>query len=146
MALKPLTPALTPPATSPQCSPGPYKRRAPPLEFTTPFPASLRFSPCSSLPLTERRHLRFCTVVARPPRRRPSPSEALVELPVRSSLYCAPAGEFWCTRAAGGRAPVSAPPRPGPPFIRAAVGPRWTERARPVHERVDPVHDLSHKK
>jgi hypothetical protein len=43
--------------------------------------------------------------------------------------------------AAGGRAPVSAPPRPGPPpSVRAAVGPRWTERARPVHGGMDPVH------
>jgi hypothetical protein len=44
MALKPLTPALTPPpwATRPRRSPGPYKRRAPPPEFTAPLPASLQ--------------------------------------------------------------------------------------------------------
>jgi hypothetical protein len=35
-------------------------------------------------------------------------------LPVLSSLYCAPAGELWCTGATGSQAPVSAPPRPGP--------------------------------
>jgi hypothetical protein len=57
MALKPLTPALTALATPPRRSPGPYKRRAPPQELTTPLPASLRFSPHSSLPLTERRRL-----------------------------------------------------------------------------------------
>jgi hypothetical protein len=106
---------VNPPATPPRRSPNPYKRRAPPLEFTTPLPASLRFSPCSSLLLTERRRLRFCTAVARPPRRRTSPGGALAELPVRSSLCCAPAGELWCTGAAGGRAPVSTPPHPGPP-------------------------------
>jgi hypothetical protein len=106
------------------------------LEFTAPLPASLRFSPCSSLPLTERRRLRFYTAVAQPPRGRPSSGEAQAELPVLSSLYCAPAGELWCTGAAGGRTPVSAPPRSG------TLCPRWTERARPVHGRVDPVHDL----
>jgi hypothetical protein len=100
MALKPLTPALTPPATPPQRSPDPYKR-------TAPLPASLLFSPRLSLPLTERRRLRFCTAVARPPRRRLSPGEALAELPVGSSLYCAPAGE----RATTPRPPpLSTPP------------------------------------
>jgi hypothetical protein len=142
MALKPLTPALTPPTTPPRCSPDPYKRRAPPPEFTAPLPASLRFSPRSSLPLTEHRHLWFCTAIARPPRCRPSSSEALAELPVLSSLYCAPAGELWCTGVAGGRTLVSVPPRPAPPSVRAAIGLWWTERARSVHGRVDPVHDL----
>jgi hypothetical protein len=120
-ALKPLTSPLTPPATPPRCSPDPYKRRVPPPEFTTPLPAFLHFSPCSSLPLPERHHLRFCTAVAWPPRRRPSPGKALVELPVRSSLYCAPASELWCTGA-----PVSAPPCLAPPLpsVRAAIGPR----------------------
>jgi hypothetical protein len=128
MALKPLTPALTPLATPPRRSPDPYKRRAPPPEFTAPLPASLHISPRSSVPLTERRRLRFCTAVAWPPRHRPSSGEARAELPVLSSLYCAPAGELWCTGAA--------------PSVRDAVGPWWTERARPVHGRVDPVHDL----
>jgi hypothetical protein len=146
MVLMPLTSALTPapPATPPRCSLDPYKRRAPPPKFTTPLPASLHFSPRSSLPLTECRRLRFCTTVARPPRCRPSPGEALAELPVRSSLCCAPAGELWCTGAAGGRALVSVPPRPGPPSVRATVGPWWTERARPVHGCVDPIHDFIH--
>jgi hypothetical protein len=76
MGLKPLMPALTPPATPPRRSPDPYKRRAPPPEFTAPLPASLRFSPRSSLPLTKRHRLRFCTAIARPPRRRPSSGEA----------------------------------------------------------------------
>jgi hypothetical protein len=57
MALKPLMPALTFPATPPRRFPGPYKRRAPPPELTAPLPASLCFSPHSSLPLTERRRL-----------------------------------------------------------------------------------------
>jgi hypothetical protein len=90
MALKPLTLALIPPATPPQRSPNPYKRRAPPSEFTAPLPASLCFSPRSSLPLTERRCLRFCTTVARPPCHRPSSGEPLAELPVLLSLYIAP--------------------------------------------------------
>jgi hypothetical protein len=90
MVLKPLMPALTPVATPPRCSSDPYKRRAPPPEFTAPLPASLRFSPCSSLPLTERRRLQFYTTVARPPRRRPSSGEAQTELPVLLSLSVAP--------------------------------------------------------
>jgi hypothetical protein len=95
--VKAINAGVNPPATPPRRSPDHYKRRAPPPEFTTPLPASLRFSPCSSLPLTERRRLRFCTAVAQPPRRRPSPGEALAELPVCFSLYCTTAGELWCT-------------------------------------------------
>jgi hypothetical protein len=38
MALKPLTTALTAPATPPRRSPVPYKRRAPSLSFTAPLP------------------------------------------------------------------------------------------------------------
>jgi hypothetical protein len=94
MALKPLTPTLTPPATAPWHSSDNYKRRAPPPEFTAPLLASLRFSPSLSLRLTERRRLRFCTAVARPPRRRPSSGETLAELPVLLSLYCAPSVRF----------------------------------------------------
>jgi hypothetical protein len=41
MALKPLTPALTPLATPPRRSPDPYKRRAPPPDRTSPSPSSL---------------------------------------------------------------------------------------------------------
>jgi hypothetical protein len=123
--VKAINAGVNPLATTPRRSPHPYKRRAPPPEFTAPLPASLHFSPRSSLPLTERRHVRFCTTVARLPRRRPSPGEALAELPVHSSLCCAPTGELWCT---------GVPPRPGPPSVRAVVGPRWTERARPVHD------------
>jgi hypothetical protein len=110
MALKPLTSELAALATSPRRSPGPYKRRAPSPSFTGPLPAHISLSPCSSLPLTERRHHRALTIVARPPRRRSSPGEALIELPVHSSLCCASAGELWRTGAAGGRAPVSTPP------------------------------------
>jgi hypothetical protein len=83
-AIEPLPPRLhfpslnSPPKSSPVFngvkainaginSPPPYKWRAPPPEFTTPLPASLRFSPRSSLPLTERRRLRFCTAVTRAP-------------------------------------------------------------------------------
>jgi hypothetical protein len=102
------------PATPPRRSLDPYKRRAPPPEFTTPLPASLRISPCSSLPLTERRHRQAFTIVARPPQRRSSPGEALDELPMHSSLCCTPVGELWRTGLAGGRAPVNAPPCPPP--------------------------------
>jgi hypothetical protein len=140
MALKPLRPALTP-ATPPRCSPDPYKRRAPPLDFTAPLPASLRFSPRSSVTLTERRHLRFCTTVARPPRRRPSSGEARAELLMLLSHFCAPAGELWGTGAAGGRTSVSAPPCSGTLCPRH----RWStvDRARLAGSpRVDPVHDL----
>jgi hypothetical protein len=86
MSLKTLTPALTAPATSPQRSPDPYKGRA--------------TSPSSSLPLTERRHHRAIPVVARPPRRRSSPGEALDELPMLPSPFCATAGELRRTGAA----------------------------------------------
>jgi hypothetical protein len=79
-------------------------------------PLLFPLSPHLSSPLTEHRRRRTFTTVARPPRRRLSPSEALDELPVRSSLCCAPAGELWRTGAAGGRAPVSASPRPSPPL------------------------------
>jgi hypothetical protein len=109
MALKPLTPVLNPRPPLPGAPPAPYKRRA-------PSPSSFPLSPCLSNPLTEHRRRRAFTVVARPPRRHPSPGEALAELPGHSSLCCAPAGELWRIGAAGGRAPVSAPPRPGPPL------------------------------
>jgi hypothetical protein len=112
MALKPLTSALTAPATPPRRSPGPYKRRAPSPSFTAPLPAHISPSPRSSLPLTECRHHRALTIIACPPRRRSSPGEALIELPVRSSLCCAPTGELWRTGAVRGRAQVSTPPCP----------------------------------
>jgi hypothetical protein len=86
MALKPLTPALAPSATPPRRSPDPYKRRVPPSKFTAPLAAPLRFSPRSCLPLTEPRHLLFCTAIAQPPRHRPSSGEARTELPVLLSL------------------------------------------------------------
>jgi hypothetical protein len=112
MALKPLTSVLTAPATPPRRSPSPYKRRAPSPSFTTPLAAHIFLSSRSSLPLTERRHHLALTIVAHRPRRRSIPGDALIELPERSSLCCAPAGELWRTRAAGGRATVSTPPCP----------------------------------
>jgi hypothetical protein len=112
MVLKPLMSVLTAPATPPRRSPDPYKWRAPSPSFTAPLPAHISLSPRSSLPLTDHRHHQALTIVARPPRRRSSPSEALIELPVHSSLCCAPASELWRTEAAGGRAPVSTPPCP----------------------------------
>jgi hypothetical protein len=112
MTLKPLTSALTAPTTPPRRSPDPYKRRAPSPSFTAPLSAHISLSLRSSLPLTERRHRRALTIITRPPRRRSSPGEALIELPMRSSLCCAPAGELWRTGAAGGRAPVSTPSCP----------------------------------
>jgi hypothetical protein len=94
MSLKTLTPALTAPATSPQCSPDPYKGRAISPSFTAPLPALISLSPSSSLSLTKRRHHRAFPVVAHPPRRRSSPGEALDELSVLPSLFCAPASEL----------------------------------------------------
>jgi hypothetical protein len=91
MSLKTLTPALTAPATSPRCSPDSYKGRAISPSFTAPLPALISLSPSSSLSLTERRHHRAFPAVARPPRRRSSPGEALDELPVLPSVFCAPA-------------------------------------------------------
>jgi hypothetical protein len=32
------------------------------------------------------------------------------------------------------------------PIVHTGVGPRWTERARPVHGDVDPVQELSVRK
>jgi hypothetical protein len=112
MSLKTLTPALTALATSPRRSPDRYKGRAISPSFTAPLPALISLSLSSSLFLTERRHHRAFSVVTRPPRRRLSPGEALDELPVLPSPFCAPAGELRCTGAAGGRAPVSTPPCP----------------------------------
>jgi hypothetical protein len=86
MALKQLTPALTP-ATPPRRSPDPYKRRAPPPDFTAPLPASILLSPCSSIASTERRRLRFCTAIARPPRRLSNSGEALDRTLVSSSSF-----------------------------------------------------------
>jgi hypothetical protein len=57
MALKPLTPALTAPATPPRCSPSPYKRRAPSPEFTASLPAHISLSPRLSNSLIEHRCL-----------------------------------------------------------------------------------------
>jgi hypothetical protein len=111
-SLKTLTPALTTPATSPRRSPDPYKGRAISLSFTTPLPGLISLSPSSSLSLTKRRHHRAFPVVTRPPRRHSSPGEALDELPVLPSPFCAPAGLLRRTEAAEGRGPVSTPPCP----------------------------------
>jgi hypothetical protein len=108
------SPAVTHRHFFPGAPPTPYKRQAPPPSFTTPLPASFPLYPRLSSPPTEHRCHRAFTAVARPPRCRPSPGEALAELPMRSSLCCAPAGELWRTGAAGSRALVSVPPRPGP--------------------------------
>jgi hypothetical protein len=112
MALTPLTPALTASATPPRSSPGPYKRRTPSPEFTAHLPAHTSLSPRMSHSLTERRRLPALHH-RRPPSSTPSsPGEALIELSVPPSPFCAPAGELWRTRAAGGRALVSALPCP----------------------------------
>jgi hypothetical protein len=113
--------------------PAPYKRRAPPPSFTTPIPASFSLSPRLSSPLTEHRCRRTFTAVACPPRCRPSPGEALAELPVRSSLCCAPTDKLCRTGAAGSQASVSAPPRSGtlcPRCRRSTV-----DRAHPAGSR-----------
>jgi hypothetical protein len=112
MALKPLTPALTARPPLPDAPPAPIKGEHPPQASPHLSPLSFSISRSSSLPLTERRHHRAFPVVARPPRHRSSSGEALIELPVSPSPFCAPAGELRCTGAAGGRAPVSAPPCP----------------------------------
>jgi hypothetical protein len=91
MSLRTLTPSLTAPATSPRRSPDPYKGRAISPSFTAPLPALIPPSLSSSLSLTECRHHRAFPVVARPPRRRSSPGEALDELP---SPFCAPPASF----------------------------------------------------
>jgi hypothetical protein len=114
--------------------PTPYKRRATSPSFTAPFPALISLSPSSNLPLTKRRHHRAFPVIAHPPQRRSSPSEALDELPVPPSPFCAPAGELWRTGAAGGRASVSAPPCPlsspasvhGGPSVPSRSTETWT--------------------
>jgi hypothetical protein len=112
MALKPLTPTLTARPPLPGAPPAPIKGEHPPRASPHLSPLSFSLSRSSSLPLTERRHHRAFPVVARPPRRRSSSDEALIELPVPPSPFCAPAGEFRRTGAAGGRVPVSVPPCP----------------------------------
>jgi hypothetical protein len=129
MSLKTLTPALTAPATSPRRSPDPYKGRAISPSFTAPLPALISLSPSSSLSLTERRHHRAFPVVAHPPRRRSSPSEALDELPVLPSPFCAPAGKLWRTGAAEGRVPMSTPPCPLSAPVSVHGGPSVPNRS-----------------
>jgi hypothetical protein len=63
-------------------SPDPYKGRAISPSFTSPLPALISLSPSSSLSFTERRHHRAFPIIARPPRRRSNPGEALEELPM----------------------------------------------------------------
>jgi hypothetical protein len=112
MALKPLTPAINSRPPLPGAPSVPYKRRAPPPEFTAPLPASLRFSPRSSLPLTERRRLPVLHTIAWHPQRCLSSGETRAEFSSLPSPFCAPTGELWRTGAAGGQALVSAPPCP----------------------------------
>jgi hypothetical protein len=88
--VKAINAGVKPQPPLPGAPPTPIKGRAPPPDFTTPLPSSLRFSPRSSLASTERRRLRFCTAIAQPPRRHPSSGEARAELPVLLSLFCAP--------------------------------------------------------
>jgi hypothetical protein len=101
-----------------QPPPGPIKATptTPGAPHTSPRPSLLLShaeNPPHRVPVSFR-----TTAVARSPRRRPSSGEARAELPVLLSLFCALAGELWCTRAAGGHTPVSAPPRSG------TLGPR----------------------
>jgi hypothetical protein len=112
ISLKTLTPVLTASATSPRRSHDSYKGRAIPPSFTAPLPALISLSPSCSLSLTERRHHRAFPAVARPPRRRSSPGEALDDLPVLPSPFCAPTSELRRTGAARGRALVSTPSCP----------------------------------
>jgi hypothetical protein len=64
----------------------------------------------------------FYTTVARPPQRRPSSGDTQAVFPSLPSPLCAPAGELWRTGAAGGQAPMSAPPCPlsAPPWLHGA--------------------------
>jgi hypothetical protein len=140
MAFKPLTRAINSQLPLTGAPPPPYKRRAPPPEFTAPLPASLHFSPCSSLPLTERRHL---TVL---PHRRPA-STALPELRLDpSQVPLAPLSVLRPRRRAlahRSRRRPSSGEHAAVPSVRAGVGPRWTEDTRPVHGDVDPVHGIN---
>jgi hypothetical protein len=112
MALKPLTPALTARPPLPGAPSAPIKGEHPPRASLHLSPLLFSISRSSSLPFTERRHHRAFPVVAHPPRCRSSPGEALIELPVPPSPFCAPAGELRRTGAAGGRAQVSTLPCP----------------------------------
>jgi hypothetical protein len=134
MALKPLTPALTARPPLPGAPPAPIKDEHPPRASPHLSPLSFSLSRSSSLPLTERRHHRAFPVIARPPRRRSSSGEALIELLVPPSPFCTPAGELRRTGAAGGRAPVSAPSCPlsapvsvhGGPSVPGGSTEMWT--------------------
>jgi hypothetical protein len=130
MALKPLMPALTAPATPPQCSPGPYKRRAASLSFTAPLPAPISPSPRPSNPLTERHLLpilhRRCPASSAPP----EPRCFLSRVPhVSLSLLC-PRRRASVHRS--GRR-TSSGERAAVPSVRATVGPRCTARPTLVH-------------
>jgi hypothetical protein len=98
-------------------SPAPLQKASTTPGFTAPLPASLLFSPCLSIALTEHRRHRFYTAVARPPRRSSTSGEALDRTPVSSSFFLSSRGELLWTREPVGRATVS------------SSGRRW----RPVH-------------
>jgi hypothetical protein len=84
----------------------------------SPHPSSPLFSPCLSIALTEHRHHRFYTAIARPPRRSSTLGEALDRTLANSSSFPCSRGEISWIGAPVGRAPVSSSGR----------------RQRPVHD------------
>jgi hypothetical protein len=136
---------------APRAVPAPYKRRAPPPGFTTPFPAPLLFSPRLSIALTEHRRRRFYTTIARPPRRSSTSGEALDRTLANFSSFPCSCGELSWTGAPVGRAPVSPSgrrrkPVHGGPELRWSTG-SWTRSTGfPLGKQFpkNPISDILH--
>jgi hypothetical protein len=117
--------------------PGPYKKRAPPLDFTAPPQLTLPLSrsPCS--PVADLPPHGYFLTVARPPHRCLGLGEPPTGFPAFPSHCCTPAGELPCSTEAGGQAPVSAPPCP-------LSVPPWTGHPDAGPRAMDQVHGISY--
>jgi hypothetical protein len=83
-----------------------------------------------SIALTERHRHRFCTTVARPPRRSSTSGEALDRTLVSSSSFPCSHGELSWTGAPVGRAPMSSSGRRRRP-VHGGPEPRWSTARGP---------------
>jgi hypothetical protein len=150
----PYSPALIPPLESPLTPPSaingvgrkspavthrhfhpehprpPIKGEHPPPSFTAPLLASFPLSPRLSSVLTEHRHRRTFTAVARPPRCSPTSGEALDRTPMSSSCFPSGRGELPWTGAPVGRAPVSSSGRRRRP-VHGGPESRWSTARGP---------------
>jgi hypothetical protein len=139
MALKPLTPVINSGLPFPGAPPAPIKGRGAPRPSPHLTSLSIARFQVHSYSSPSATASPFCTTVARPPQLRPSSGETRAKFPSLPSPFCVPAGELWCTGAAGGQAPVSSPPCPlsAPPWVHDALS------DRPGPTCVDLVHEIN---